>query len=468
MRSPHPDTTLAESREPRLEELGCGHPKTTCHPRQGQGEAPPWSPGPGGLQSPTHSSAPARAAPSSSGWCCQCRVPRWDPLGTWGSSAHPSAGLVGGQGDTSPGAGLTLEVAVIAQVAAHEAVVGLGEQLPTKPPCSPIPGGPRGLHGCPRGGKTLLRCQQGQGNWDAVAERQGGTGRAQSGAGKRARGLRCSGQTQPAGTQRAPRDRDTVHTPNCHRNSNRQRVPNCYNLLDNGQVKNCTSVKIKNKTKNHRPGRGSCAGGGFPALQPRSPVLRQRLEVGVPLCHAAVGTKRGVSAWWSKVTVPTTPGCAPRAGDVQGTKERPLPAEWSRVGRYLISCCCFHSSMRRWAVVSRSSSLELEFSSSSSSRWMLCHFFTSDGIFVFPFLPCARNTRARGEEKGGDGARHADATESTRLPCPSAPSSASPSRAAAALWGREAGASVGAAGEAAARRWRRQAGLLAPAARRPR
>lgn len=341
MCSPHTDTTVAESREPRLEELGCGYPKTTCHPRQGQGEAPPCSPGSGGLQGPTHSSAPARDAPGSSGWCCQYRVPRWDPLGTWGSSAHPSTGLgdsttaaptaAGGQGDTSPGAGLTLEVAVVAQVAVHEAVVGLREQLPTKPPCPPIPGGPRGLHGCPRCGKTLPWCRQGRGNWDAVAERQGGTGRAQSGAGKRARGLWCSGQMRSQwGHKGRPSDRDTAHTPNCHRNSNRQRVPNCYSLLDNGQVKNCTSVKIKNKTKNNRPGRGSCAGGGFPALQPRSPVLGQRLEVGVPLCHAAVGTKQGVSAWWCKVTVPTTPGCPPGLEMYRGQKN--VPSQQSGAG----------------------------------------------------------------------------------------------------------------------------------------
>lgn len=53
---------------------------------------------------------------------------------------------------------------------------------------------------------------------------------------------------------------------------------------------------------------------------------------------------------------------------------------------YEASCCCFHSSMRRLFSWSRSSSLELDFSSSSNSLWMLCHFFTNDGIFVLLFF----------------------------------------------------------------------------------
>lgn len=53
---------------------------------------------------------------------------------------------------------------------------------------------------------------------------------------------------------------------------------------------------------------------------------------------------------------------------------------------YLTSCCCFHSSIRFCAVDSRSSSLELELSSSSNSRWILCHFFTKDGILVLLFF----------------------------------------------------------------------------------
>lgn len=53
----------------------------------------------------------------------------------------------------------------------------------------------------------------------------------------------------------------------------------------------------------------------------------------------------------------------------------------------LTNCCCFHSSIRFCDVNSLSSSLELEFSSSSNSRWMLCHFFTRDGIFVLLFFP---------------------------------------------------------------------------------
>lgn len=37
---------------------------------------------------------------------------------------------------------------------------------------------------------------------------------------------------------------------------------------------------------------------------------------------------------------------------------------------------------------SLSSSLELLFSSSSSSFWMLCHFFTSEGILILLFFDC--------------------------------------------------------------------------------
>merc|ERR1719268_727897 len=49
-------------------------------------------------------------------------------------------------------------------------------------------------------------------------------------------------------------------------------------------------------------------------------------------------------------------------------------------------CCCFQSSILFLLSWSRSSSLELSFSSSSSSFWMLCHFFTKEGILVLLFL----------------------------------------------------------------------------------
>lgn len=60
----------------------------------------------------------------------------------------------------------------------------------------------------------------------------------------------------------------------------------------------------------------------------------------------------------------------------------------TQLSTYVKSCWCFHSSMFFLASWSLSSSLELLFSSSSSSFWMLCHFFTSEGILILLFLDC--------------------------------------------------------------------------------
>jgi len=130
-------------------------------------------PSAGGLRG-SHSQLRYRSGPRRQ----PCREPWWGaarrgPPGLRGSSARPSPGLGDSRGCSrrgerreaaAPRPALTSEVAVVAQVAAHEAVVGLGAQPSASPPLRPVPGVPRGPHGCQRRGAALLRCrEQGRG-----------------------------------------------------------------------------------------------------------------------------------------------------------------------------------------------------------------------------------------------------------------------------------------------------------------
>lgn len=128
-------------------------PQTTRHPQAGTrtpaGVTQPHSPVPGGF---THGSAPSPRAAGSRGR--RCPGTRSVLVGTRGSASLPSSGLgeercwspnegsctPGDKGGDSPR--LTSEVAVVAQVAAHEAVVGLGDHLGRAAPSGSAQGSP--------------------------------------------------------------------------------------------------------------------------------------------------------------------------------------------------------------------------------------------------------------------------------------------------------------------------------------